>query len=557
MSGLIADPLITMSSANDSNSVAGSEGTYPTRAIAFRFRADRPLGDIVADFELRPQEMTVRVDTEVAVGTTELMVTQTMLYHVRYRPATRLAFDVPQALYQRLTNPRYFARCQLALGGRSITIEELLGAANGTASRGLVTLVLPLREPLMGSATVKLQFPWPVAREPNQRIVDAPLIAPHDGHLLSNTAIVSSNGSVQVTLVEDALWTVEGGSAATAPLVTEVSAPGRTYNLRLRFLAPERQTDVTTQTIVQRAWLQTWLTHTARLDRAVFQIEAGGEQVQFDLPDDVDLARMVSLVDGVAVAGQLSENQLLLPLPETLAETRTIELSLPYNGRPPNGSFSVQRPRVTDARPATRWFWQLILPSDEYLLSHAPQIISSNRWQWHRGWFVPQQEFGQRFLESWTHATEQPEPPAATHRYLFTSFEPAAAVRVTTCGRNVLAYTSSFALLGFGLGLWYVPLLRRPPILIVLAVALLASSWHFLPITLVVAQASVSGLLAIVVATTVSTTLRWLLLRPRYASARRLRPERTTERALLAEPHSTASAAASPLATGASHDSTL
>jgi hypothetical protein len=167
-----------------------------------------------------------------------------------------------------------------------------------------------------------------------------------------------------------------------------------------------------------------------------------------------------------------------------------------------------QAPVLLDAQGAHRWFWQLLVPADEHLLTADPRLTSANGWS-RVGWFWRRRAAQpQPHLEYWTGATQQPAVPEGLNTYLFSSFDHMEPLQVRTCRRHALVYAASALALALGLGLLYWPALRHPAVLLLLAVGLLSASWLFADIALLITQASLLGVLLALLSALVWLTLQ-------------------------------------------------
>ena len=489
-------------------------------AAAFRFRNDRSPGDVVVDYEVREQEISVRTDTVMEVSAESVDVAQRFTYNVLYEPATRLTIAMPRPLYELVMNPRYRSGIELQMDGERFTPDDLVSTTNeAETGDDTVSLALPLNQPRLGPIDLQLRFPWVINPQSNNRFSIVPLATPVDGRLLGNTAKLNPIGPMQVELASNTKWdraeqTLSNDSLAGISLTSD----GRSQSISMR--ATKRQDDpgeATTPgaTVVQRAWMQSWLASNSRLDRAVYQIASGSDRVFLQLPENAEVQSLI--VDGIENPPLLSDTDLEIRVARRTGGEHTIELALRYDSRPPVGAMSFLIPRFRDALPARRWFWQLLLPDNEHLVLADSQLTSTNRWE-RRGWFWQRTgSMTQPSLESWTGASTQPELPESLNQYLFSSFDRVERIAVRTCDRRTLVYGASAIILSFGFALIYVRPLRHPAILLLLALLLLAGVWLVPSASLLLAQASVLGSLLVVLSLLVASMTRWLSARRTYA----------------------------------------
>ena len=105
--------------------------------------------------------------------------------------------------------------------------------------------------------------------------------------------------------------------------------------------------------------------------------------------------------------------------------------------------------------------------------------------------------------------------PSSVNQYLYSSCGSVERIEVRTAGRALVLLAISGTALLAGLLLLYVPALRHPAVLLVVAVAVLAGGLFDLEPALQVAQVAVVGVALLLV----SRVLRWLLSRRRTQRA--------------------------------------
>ena len=471
-------------------------------AAAFRFRNDRSPSDVVIDYEIRDQETSVRTDTVVEVSAENVEVSQRFTYNVLYEPATRLTLTLSRNLYELVMNPRYRNRIDLRLDGEPFTPDKFLNTTNDLENdEGNVSLALSLDPPRLGPIDLQLGFPWILSPRPNNGYTDVPLANPNDGQLLGNTASLNPMGPMQLELAANTAWDrVEQSLSNDSLAGISLSSNRKAQSIPVR--ATKRQEDMGEETtpgatIVQRAWMQSWLANNSRLDRAVYQIASGSDRVYLDLPQSAEVQSLI--VDGLETTPILSDQGLEIRVARRTGGEHTIELALRYDSRPSIGAMTFLIPRFRDALPARRWFWQLLLPKNEHLLLADPQLTSANRWQ-RKGWFWHRTgSMTQPYLESWTGGSTQPNLPESLNQYLFSSFDRVEQISVRTSNRRTLVYTSCAIIFSFGLALIYIPTIRHPAILLLLALLLLTGAWLIPSASLLLAQASLLGAVLVVI----------------------------------------------------------
>jgi hypothetical protein len=507
MTGLVQDPLLAATLAP-----GDTDDAQPSAATAFRFMADRPIGQIVLDYEVRQQEQRVRMDTVMELSADAAQVSERLAYRILYEPTSRLQLDVPKSLFELLSNPRFRSLVDVRLDGQTLNpdaYQELLDSAEDLRDRELVPLSLRLGRARLGTVNVEFRFDWPLRSFGSSDYTAIPLVTPREAQVVANTATLSPVGPLLVETSDDGTWTRDDDVVSSTALQA-VGLSGRGASNRLQVRVVQRRVEsgdrsLMSATVVELAWLQTWLAEDERMDRAVFRLSTGAEVVSLRLPEGV--SQTVTLVDGREVVTAQSESGLVVPLPQRDDNEHTLELALTFATRPALGEMTFQAPVLADAIGPRQWFWQLLVPSHEHLIVADPKLTSANRWVrsgwlWHRDASSPQPD-----LEFWTGATQQPALPDGLNEYLFSSIGRMSHLHVRTCRRHTLVYGASALALSAGLSLLYWPALRHPAMLMLLAVLLTAGIWLFADVALLFSQASLLGVVLALLA-----SLTWLIV---------------------------------------------
>jgi hypothetical protein len=481
-----------------------SAPTFPAEAsaagTAFRFLGDRAPGEVVMDYQVREQEIRVRMDSELEATGNVLQVTQRIGYRVLYRPTSQLKLDVPRPLFELLANPRYRPQVELRLDGQTLGRESFEDVADSVdALRNIVPVNLPLPRPRLGNLELLLRFPWPLRPATTANSLSVPLATPREGRLLSNLATLRDSSPFRLEPSRDPGWVREAPLDGSEPKPgVQLSSPQRTSSLQLQVIASQQPTETTataSSTTIQRAWMQTWLTRERQHERAVLRITTAASRIRVRTAANV--RTLDALVDGQAADAtrdERSPQEWTIPLASPQAGEHTLELFLEYTSRQPSGSMRFQWPELADASAPRRWFWQLVVPQDEHLWSSDSLLSSANRWQ--REGIIWRREAvqSQASLEEWTEATSQPPIPPGVHCYLFSSFDPAGTFGIRTCSRRTLVYGFSFLALAIACAWTYLPILRHPIATMACGALLAATAWRYSEQAALVAQASVLGL---------------------------------------------------------------
>jgi hypothetical protein len=215
----------------------------------------------------------------------------------------------------------------------------------------------------------------------------------------------------------------------------------------------------------------------------------------------------------VIVTQGVSERAVFVPLADVASDggqEHVLEVWYALEGgRPPRGWISLEPATVDAADLSERCYWQLILPKDELLLWGDRDMAAENMVAWWSFGWRRQPMLEQGDLEQWIGASRQEPMPAATNRYLFTTFGTSHRLKIFTASRSLILLAASGIALSVGLLLLYFPTLRHPALLLAIGGVTLSCGFIYPQLAVIFAQAACLGVVLIVVA----RLLRMLLWR--------------------------------------------
>ncbi|MDR2643665.1 MAG: hypothetical protein LBC74_12820 [Planctomycetaceae bacterium] len=139
----------------------------------------------------------------------------------------------------------------------------------------------------------------------------------------------------------------------------------------LQLLISSRDRDIFGTTIVERAWIQTWLSDSLRVDRAVYVVSSSRDSLTIRVPDRVTPTKITVKKNGVTIPVELTNGlQITIPLHESEnGQANTIELWYQIPGIFRNKIQRVQfsLPQFNDDVLVRRSYWQLILPPNRFI----------------------------------------------------------------------------------------------------------------------------------------------------------------------------------------------
>jgi hypothetical protein len=387
---------------------------------------------------------------------------------------------------------------QILCDGKPLAPAAPAEEAAGEDPFGPVSMRVALPGPRLGACDLVLQYSVPVGETTVQQAMPLalPLPMPKDGELTANTLSLKSARNLRAALRQPAVWTVverAADGAGRGDLRLSAAKPLLRLDLELR----REIDDVQAATIIDRAWIQSWLTSTARQDRATYQLTTQRKELEVVLPAGAPAAQAVVLVDGQRVECQAAaEDRLVVPLAAQRDRHRfVIELQYYFSdARPPRGAVRIEFPRLGPNLWVRRMYWQLILPANEHVTGNPPGFTGEFTWDWEGYFWGRQPVLDQAQLEAWAGAAPRPALPDRDSLYLFSTLGDVPAAEIQTASRTWIVLWASGAALVIGLVLIYVPATRHPAVLLVAGLGLLAAGLIAPEPAFLLAQAASLGL---------------------------------------------------------------
>ena len=135
-------------------------------------------------------------------------------------------------------------------------------------------------------------------------------------------------------------------------------------------------------------------------------------------------------------------------------------------------------------------------------------------WRFEKGLWTRRPLVEQEDLENWTGTTAGPPVPEQTNRYVLTAVGPLSALDVRMASRTVLVAVTAGSVLLIGLAILTFPIVRRPALLFIGAVLLMAVAILYPDLAVVLAKLATVGACLVLLA----------VILERYLHARRRTP---------------------------------
>jgi len=464
--------------------------------VPFSYRVEGAKAVFAAGFKVHAQRITVGVTSEVGLLEAKESLRQTLAYDIAYEPLDKLTLDVPRSLAGS-------EKLEVLLEGQPLSPVPLPDQPDAPDPSSPIRMQVALPKARIGKCELEVRYPIQMAQLPPEGNVvrPIPLVMPGEGELSRNEVIVTAPEGIKVGLQSsEGPWTrSEDGSGSLKPgNGPRLCADKRASEVVLRIDREDHET-----TVVERAWIQTWLTDNGRHERAVFRFTTDQKELQLALPAGFD-ARQVEVVvgpesveDRESVNVQLTaEGHLVIPLPDdSNRRSRWLEARYAFSDpRPGPGSLSIALPRLEGNVWVQRMYWELVLPQNEHVIVGPRGFTPEWRWGWNGSYCGRNPLMDQAQLEAWSGARRRTGVPKASSRYLFSAAGPVTLCELRTASRWWIVLGASSAVLAAGLLLIYVPASRHPAALFAVAVVLLSGGVLYPGPALLASQAAGLGL---------------------------------------------------------------
>lgn len=475
------------------------------------YRSDAAKAVFAADLRRHAQRISVDVVSQVNLDGQGGRVEQKLAYRISYEPTDFFILDVPRTLAES-------GRMEIKHDDQAV-LPILLADASDDPSKP-VRMRVGLPKACIGLCELSVRYPLPTQKAgAPPASVTVPLVMPAEGELASNRLYITAAPGLRVEARPGPWTALESGFPRLGqPRGLQLSTKGPAGVVELWV---QGESGGETPLVVERAWIQTWLTSAAvggREDRAVYLFTSPRREVEISLPAGAARDAAVLLLDGKrATARTTPDGNLALSLVADGGASRHL-LDVRYHFpdlRPPQGRMSIDLPRLGGETWTRRMYWQLIVPREEHVIIPPAGFTPECTWCW-RGYFWGRQSLmDQSQLEAWvglTHtsaaAASAPRCPPGVNCYLYSSLGNVNHCELRTVGRSTLVLAASGLALLVGLLLIYLPALRHPAGLLAAAVLLAALGILYPEIAILGGQAAGVGLVLALSAAMLSRSFR-------------------------------------------------
>ena len=447
---------------------------------------------------IHPQAVSVDAASQLSIEGKAVQVEQRFTYTIAYRPLEHLVIEVPQSVAKQES-------FSVQLEGQALKPVADPEAASPLPGADRVRLWLPLPKAYLGACELVLRYSGPpLALVADQSTtVRVPLAMPAAAQLTGNTLSVRAAAGISVRSGKG-VWTPAAEerprSASPRSLLLNASTPADSIAVEVQM----ENKEVARSTLVQRAWVQTWLTlPAARQDLALFRFVSNEKQVEVRVPEGAVVPPMSIFLDGKPVVPQEGAgNGLLIPLPEDETQREHL-LELRYHfpdKQRHRGQLHMELPRMGRDVWVQRFYWQLVTPHSDHIAVGPSGIAQECRWGWQGFGWGRQPTLDQTQLEHWIGAAAQTPLPDGTNQYLFSSVGGIDAYDIYLASSAWIVLVASGAALVLGLLLIHFRFVRHPAILCLAAAAIACAGMLYPEPVLLAAQAAGLGLILAIAA---------------------------------------------------------
>lgn len=453
----------------------------------------------------KKQEQKVEIESKTDVFIDEngaQRVEQRFVYRVEREPLDSISL-VSHAL-----GGKAAPNLKILVDGKAVPPQNLtVESVDETQTRRRVSLA---DAPKIGSCVVSLQYEGETLEfdADSTRRVTVNLAQPEDGALLSNELTLYAPPSVVLEYVENPkrFWRLEESGRSADGRSTFQRFSSATQEFGATFGGFLNAKDNFGSVIVDRAWLQTWLSDDARVDRVAYRLSGRRDRLAIRLPDGVRQDRVAVSLDGVPFANVADAKNglfadaktLVVPIAES-ARAREYVLEISYvvqasatdatssnafsskpnanrlearfprfvrlpNGDAQDGSSgdATSRDLTDDSVWVRRAYWQILTPFNRHIVvdpsDWTPEYVL--RRDGFLGSYRRVASTSQTELCDWIGVAEREPIPLEVNSYLFSGFGQPESSRLLVLDRALLILLGGGAALATGLGLLYFPFLR-------------------------------------------------------------------------------------------------
>ncbi|MBI84535.1 MAG: hypothetical protein CMJ81_15175 [Planctomycetaceae bacterium] len=476
------------------------------RTVFYRGTNDSAPPLFVADFDVRKRSVTVRIESIADLREERVQVQQKLHYQIEHESIHQLNLKFAELPGENLP-------LKVQLDGQPTSAFLFAVSQNESNPEQQAELYVTLPKERKGDVmlTIEYERPWSECLTKAGDGLDVPLFVPGQEPVSEHELQIRS-GSPGGVIVADDRWTIDDPAEMKTPdqSLLALSSPGTADSVQLDF-GPVTQ-EKRGKTVVEAAWVQTWVSDELRQDRASFYLQSRNSNLQIRMPSGVNLTDTIVKLDGQSVTAIREKQDLLeIRLPSSRPqESNLVELWYSFNGhRNAFGEMRVQLPQIENAQWTRQIYWQLVLPRREFLVDFPTGWTPEFNRQWNT-LFVGRNTNFTADLESEMKVSWRGLPRARwlTNQYLFTCYADMKPIKVRTISQRTALLVFGGCALVAGLLVIRVPQFRHPLVLLIGAMMFLTFVAVNPEVAALIAQGAVVGL----VMAFLGSLIQWFIL---------------------------------------------
>ncbi|MDR3198862.1 MAG: hypothetical protein LBU34_13430 [Planctomycetaceae bacterium] len=441
----------------------------------------------VADIRYHRQKITAAMRTDIRLRDMNDQVDQIISYDVSYVPVEKLYFLIPKSLEEN-------GHLQVKIGNRPLELRDVTLTGTETGMENWSRKLVMLPESLF---KFQLVFRYSIPPVPIEYDMTTPFslsfIRPAETSVSDHRVNLMVPPGYLVELHDNAerLWNTATPDSST--LGTSFQSSQTPDKISLLISLSNHAALGTT--IIERAWLQTWLTGSLRQDRGIYLITSDRESVTIKLPLSAGKGKVFVSIDRTPVPADVSsKGELTIPLTlEQRQRSVLVEIIYRFPFETVHSSVNLELPHFNSESLIRCEYWQVILPQDRHILDIPAGWTPEYRWAWNNLFWGRVPALQKKDIGLPDDSPESPAISTRSNQYLFSSLHPAFETSFYIVGRSLIVLFSSGLSLLIGLVLIYFPRTRYAGSLFGLCVALLAVLFYRPAPVLLMLQASSLG----------------------------------------------------------------
>ncbi|MDR1480488.1 MAG: hypothetical protein LBJ00_16270 [Planctomycetaceae bacterium] len=497
------------------------------------YQSDSPSPIFVTEIEFHKQQLETDIHTDVRLLEQKEQITETISYEVLYEPVDRINLAIPRVLDTHGTGE--YGGIQVFIGNTFLRLRDAATENNIEQNQNdYVKKFIMLPEAMIGKFDLGIKYSIPpvnVAEDLSESVL-IPSVKPLNVTINSHKVHLITPAGVNAELREESKsqWKNSGTISPVAVQQNDIKQNNFNENNHEKFLGinsaktseiPTTQPQVSSQlrrtavfestfynpksqisedivpenidpnrllllisasdrdifgiTIVERAWIQTWLSDSVRVDHAVYQVNSSRDTITILVPNKTTQTKITIKKNGIKIPVELNGSLITIPLQESeKGQLNTIELWYQLSGifrnKIQHAQFAL--PQFNDNVLIRREYWQLMLSPNKFVLFSPTGWVPEHKYNYNGLLTRQKPAFTMSDIGITEDSVDEVLISENTSQFLFSSISSPELTSLVLADRPVIALISSSIALLAGLILVYFPKTRYVGSILGLAVFL-------------------------------------------------------------------------------------